>query len=222
MVQLLVLMNCKRLERKWFWPYRGSILAYLEEVNKIIENNGTDNQCAFQVWNTAPSKYKSWSLPVSKQEICQGRWIDLAQERDQLWAFCRSDNVPSNIIEGKYFIEQLSYCRLYRNGCTPSRLFFGVSPLWSSGQSSWLQIQRSGFDSRCYQIFWEVVGLERGPFSLLSTTEELLRRKSSGSGLEIREYGCRDPSRWPRGTLYPQKFELASSTSGGRSIGIVR
>jgi hypothetical protein len=27
--------------------------------------------------------------------------------------------------------------------------------------SSWLQIQRSGFDSRRYQIFWEVVGLER-------------------------------------------------------------
>jgi hypothetical protein len=24
--------------------------------------------------------------------------------------------------------------------------------LWSSGQSSWLQIQRSGFDSQCYQI----------------------------------------------------------------------
>jgi hypothetical protein len=46
-------------------------------------------------------------------------------------------------------------------------------PLWSSGQSSWLQIQRSGFDSRCYQVFCEVVGLERGPLSLVSTTEEL-------------------------------------------------
>jgi hypothetical protein len=44
-------------------------------------------------------------------------------------------------------------------------------PLWSSGQSSWLQ--RSGFDSRRYQIFWEVVGLEWGPLSLVSTTEEL-------------------------------------------------
>jgi hypothetical protein len=27
------------------------------------------------------------------------------------------------------------------------------APLWSSGHSSWLQIQRSGFDSRRYQIF---------------------------------------------------------------------
>jgi hypothetical protein len=39
------------------------------------------------------------------------------------------------------------------------------------------------------------VGLERGPLSLVSTTEELLERNGSGSGLEIREYGSRDPSR---------------------------
>jgi hypothetical protein len=71
-------------------------------------------------------------------------------------------------------------------------------------------------------MFWEVVGLERGPLSLVNTTEELLDRKSSGSGLEIREYGRRDPSRWPRDTLYAQKLALTSLTSGGRSIGIVR
>jgi hypothetical protein len=94
-------------------------------------------------------------------------------------------------------------------------------PLWSSSQSSWLQTQRSGFDSWRYQIFWEVVGLERGPLSIVSTIEELLERKSSGSDLESREYGRRDPSRWPRGTLYPQKFALTSQTSGGRSVGIV-
>jgi hypothetical protein len=78
-------------------------------------------------------------------------------------------------------------------------------PLWSSGQSSWLQIQSSMFDTRRYQIFWELVGLERGPPILVIATEELLARKSSSSGLESREYGRRDPSRWPRGTLYPQK-----------------
>jgi hypothetical protein len=31
-----------------------------------------------------------------------------------------------------------------------------------------------GFDSRGYQIFWEVVGLERGPLSLVRIIEELL------------------------------------------------
>jgi hypothetical protein len=94
--------------------------------------------------------------------------------------------------------------------------------LWSSGQSSWLQIQRSGFDSRHCQIFWEVMGLERGPLSLVSSTKELLDRKSSCSGLENREYCRRDPSRWPRCTLCPQKLALTSPTSGGRSVGIVR
>jgi hypothetical protein len=41
----------------------------------------------------------------------------------------------------------------------------------------------------------KVVSLERDPLSLMSTTEELLGRKSSGSGLENREYDRRDPSR---------------------------
>jgi hypothetical protein len=36
------------------------------------------------------------------------------------------------------------------------------------------------------------VGLERGPLSLVSTPEEILGRKSSGSGLENRDYGRRD------------------------------
>jgi hypothetical protein len=94
--------------------------------------------------------------------------------------------------------------------------------LWSSGQSSWLQIQRPGFDSLRYQIFLEVVGLERGPFSLVSTTEELLGRKRSGSSLESREYGRREPSRRPRGAFYQQKLGLTSPTSGGLSVGIVR
>jgi hypothetical protein len=48
-----------------------------------------------------------------------------------------------------------------------------MTALWSSGHSSWLQIERSGFDSRRYQIFLGLVGLERGPLSLVSTTEEL-------------------------------------------------
>jgi hypothetical protein len=78
-------------------------------------------------------------------------------------------------------------------------------PLWSSGQSSWLQTQRSEFNSRCYQIFWEVVGRDQGPLSLVNATEELLGRNSGASSLDSREYGCRDPSCWPCGTLYPQK-----------------
>jgi hypothetical protein len=73
--------------------------------------------------------------------------------------------------------------------------FISRRPPWASGQSSWLQIQRSGFDSWRYQIFREVVGLERGPLSLVNITEELFGRKNSCSGLENRDYGRRGPPR---------------------------
>jgi hypothetical protein len=62
------------------------------------------------------------------------------------------------------------------------------------------------------------VGLERGPLSLLSTIEELLEGKSSGS----ENTAVRDPSLRPRGTLYQQMLALISPTSGGHSVGIVR
>jgi hypothetical protein len=51
-----------------------------------------------------------------------------------------------------------------------------------------------GSDSRALQEEKKIVGLELGPLSLVSTTEELLERKSSGSGLESREYSRRDSS----------------------------
>jgi hypothetical protein len=66
------------------------------------------------------------------------------------------------------------------------------------------------------------VGLERGPLSLVSTTEELLERKSSGSVLETRKYGRGEQSHWSRDILYPQKLAVTSPTSGSRSVGIVR
>jgi hypothetical protein len=41
----------------------------------------------------------------------------------------------------------------------------------------------------------KVVGLERGPLSLVSTTEELLDRKVAAPVYKTREYGRKDPSR---------------------------
>jgi hypothetical protein len=111
-----------------------------------------------------------------------------------------------------------SYTRLTDN-CSKSSQCALRLPLRSSG--SWLQIQRSWCNSRCYQIFQEVVGQEWRPLSLVSTIEELLGRKSSGSCLEIQEYGHGDPFSWPCDTLYPQKLALPSPKSSGRSVGIV-
>jgi hypothetical protein len=94
-------------------------------------------------------------------------------------------------------------------------------PLWSSGQSSWLQIRRPGLDSRHYQK-----KKSSGSWTRSTQPREYnwgaTWKKSSRSCLENREYGCRDPPRWPRCILYPQKLALTSSTSGARSVGIVR
>jgi hypothetical protein len=66
-------------------------------------------------------------------------------------------------------IKSSNYCKIIRQ--------LGP-PLWSSGQSSWLQIRRPEFGSRHYQEK-KVVGLERSPLSLVSTTEELFDRKEA-------------------------------------------
>jgi hypothetical protein len=57
---------------------------------------------------------------------------------------------------------------------------------------------------------------------LLSASCWFFARLILRPGLENREYGRKDPSRWPRSTLYPQKLALTSPTSGGGSVGIVR
>jgi hypothetical protein len=68
-----------------------------------------------------------------------------------------------------------------------------------------------------------MMGLERGPLSLVSIFEELLGRKSNGSGLENRDYGRREfATLTTRHPLYLQKLALTSPTSCGRSVGIVR
>jgi hypothetical protein len=75
----------------------------------------------------------------------------------------------------------------------------------------------AGFDSRRRQTFWEIVGLERCPLSIVNTFQKLLERKSSGFGLQSREYCYRDLLHWSLNTLYPQTLSLPSPTSGGRS-----
>jgi hypothetical protein len=66
------------------------------------------------------------------------------------------------------------------------------------------------------------VALERGLLSLVSTTEELLERKNSGSGLEteITVIGVNHTDYMT--PLYLQKLPVTSPTSGGRLVGIVR
>jgi hypothetical protein len=125
-------------------------------------------------------------------------------------------------------ISLLVICYLLLTTSLKSLFVYRISVLWADRHCG-LVVRVPGCRRRgpgsipgATRFFWEVVGLERGPLSLVNAIEELLERKSSGSGLEIREYGRTDPSRWQRGTLYPQKLALTSPTSDIRSIGIVR
>jgi hypothetical protein len=64
------------------------------------------------------------------------------------------------------------------------------------------------------------VVLDKGPLSLVSTIEELIGRKSSGSGLETENMAveiCHADYEAPLSA----KLALISPKSGGRSVGIV-
>jgi hypothetical protein len=61
------------------------------------------------------------------------------------------------------------------------------------------------------------LGLERGPLSLVSTTEELLDRK-----VEAPVHKTENTAVGIRHALCPQTLALTSLTNGDRSVGIVR
>jgi hypothetical protein len=84
-----------------------------------------------------------------------------------------------------------------------------------------IKSQQAYCNQYTFTVYLRTLSTTVGPLSLVSTIEEILGRKGSGSSLENWEYGRRDPSRWKRGTLYPQELALASPTSGSRSGCIV-
>jgi hypothetical protein len=70
--------------------------------------------------------------------------------------------------------------------------------LWPNrSQSSWRHNQTFGFNSRRYQIFLEVVSVNRGPVSLAKITDDLLEmdwnRKVAGPIEKTEINGHRDP-----------------------------
>jgi hypothetical protein len=130
-------------------------LSFLPKVTQVFK----DTRCCFV--HAPQSKQKRWifsCLPYVKQNILLSSspcFVSLSS------SFTGHDSKS-------HYVFLLYLGRGWNMFCPP---------LWSSGQSSWLQIRRPGFDSRHYQILWEVVGLERCPLSLVGTTEGLLDRK---------------------------------------------
>jgi hypothetical protein len=148
---------------------------------------------AYKLWNTIDILYFIFihNLRRDAKKACE---YSVNSDRDSCnraynWGCLRtgrrrnkSNPKKEEVIGRCRWFHNKKFQRLYAYTHTVVR-----QPLWSSGQSFWLQIQKSGFYSWPYQIFWEVGGRERGPLSLVRTIEELLEIKRSGSGLENRD-----------------------------------
>jgi hypothetical protein len=117
--------------------------------------------------------------PRQTGRLIVGRNVTLTLTRSPLWSSGRS----SWLQNGDVFCFLWGTNRIYICYLEESR-----PPPWLNGQYSWQQIQRYGFYSLRYHNFWEVVDLERGSHSLVSTIEELLQRKSTGSSPGNRDY----------------------------------
>jgi hypothetical protein len=90
-------------------------------------------------------------------------------------------------------------------------------PLWSSGQSSWLQIQRPGFDSRHYQK--NSSGSGTGSTQPREYNWGATWDKSSGSCLENREYFRKDPLRYHVATSIRKSWQsLRRQAAVARSV----
>jgi hypothetical protein len=120
---------------------------------------------------------------------------------------------------GSVVVQALCYGRPWAQDQMMWMIFFNLSdlswpPLWSSGQSSWPQIQRSG----------SIPGATRflrsngsGTGSTQPREYNVLERKRGGSSLDSRELGRGDVALTTR---HPQsaKLALTSPTSGCRPV----
>jgi hypothetical protein len=105
-------------------------------------------------------------------------------------------------------------------GCFLFGALFNGPPLWYSGQSFWLQTQRSWFDFRRRQILWEVAGLEQGPPSRVRILRSYLN-----DGYQLRSMKPRSAVRTScshhLASFYLQKLKLKFADQRQSSVGIV-
>jgi hypothetical protein len=87
--------------------------------------------------------------------------------------------------------------------------FLTYIPLWSSDQSSWLVIQRSGFDSRLYQIF--LGSSESGTGSTQPREHNWGSRKTEKKTVGIRRTDYATPSIRNSGHLLHRQASVARS-----------
>jgi hypothetical protein len=151
-------------------PYKQRKMLLLEDIwsssdtINILTKGYSRNHKKSRIWLTL---LRSDGLAIAHAFI---RWFLIAEvcvqyQVSPCWLFGRQSGNGTDFL--RIFLS--SPCHLTIHYCSfLSSVAQGWPPLWSSGQSFWLQIQRSRV-------------------RFLATTEELLEWRSSGSGLENRD-----------------------------------
>jgi hypothetical protein len=131
--------------------------------------------CKTMIYNIIPELYSMWSV-LDKRNLVK-RWTELRKTWHQwsIWSQKKSLHILTLQCGLAKSTPHTDKKLLSYSLATPPnyevRIQFCGPPLWSSGQSSWLQIRRPGFNSRHYQ--------NPGPRVQFPALPE---KKSSGSG----------------------------------------
>jgi hypothetical protein len=156
-------------------------------LSQMLQLNAHKRSVLFQNRTSLPFSDSFIRTVIQYSHLCTGTSITACEQT-------ANSVLPSEVLsmyQHKLYstVSSCLYCFVHPLYLTTLRnyslYYWKLTDSVVSGQGSWLQIQRFGFDSRRYQIFWEVVGLDRGSLSLVRMIEELFQG-NSGSGLENR------------------------------------
>jgi len=137
-----------------------------DNLLKIIDEEGTDILCIqeqYMIRNKIVGSPQSYKVFASGEGRKWAAIVINNKQVDTILINQLSDEVAV-VLETKVDTARIIIASMYFDG----------PPLWSSGQSFWLQIQRSRVRFPALPDFLSSSGSGTGPLSLVRSTEELL------------------------------------------------
>ena len=169
-----------RCKKKTTVPYLCDSIAF-QAVCRCKQIKYGTFACLLLVATADNEQWVAVHLCIAERHVADG------VEKGRFWRLFRTQEVSFAICHCISFLQQESF-----NFGNPPQFLFNEYGLLVGlcglvVRVSGYRYRGLGFDSRRYQIFWVVVGLERGPFSLVRSNWGATWIKSSGSGPENRD-----------------------------------